>query len=1041
MKFKKAYLYSAIALLLVATSLFFTIYGNNGKAYNYAKQDLSKYVSGLVYENIDISGVKLSEVTEIDVHAKIAALLKAAATKNNSNKLPSVSTGKNTINMYDIAVLNYYGVIVEDGVETIITVGSLMNPNSGVDFQIGATAEANLLFKDKDLNQKFSDSLINKISGMDFSYNTITSGYLHANDIIYISYTADGAEKETANVRVDLSKGEAAINQEYGEGFYAKLLETPITKKLTSTTTSELKFGEKKYSTLAINWAARTTLLTNSVAGFVEGDVVYATVDRKDANGTISYVIRMTVGANQAVVAYDAYNLTKGEKYTGDNNQAKLEDAVLNAIAKSVLNGTGQITHEATEVVGGQWEAGKEYYVHVEDQYVEVTDKTAAPKSDVQYYTYDYVKTAKPLTAFSANKTYYTLNDGTYTAVEAGTTPNAETQYYTKEYVKTAKPLSSWADGTTYYTFSAAHYEKVDTTVVTAPVEGTTYYSSLGAEFKYNVTSVVRETLRDGDKVKDAEAPIEITFEYPADSTEKSADGKIELNGKTVIYRVFVTGVRDIATTYTNISAISGGFDSHDASRLKAIKSALDSYNSTLSSMKTLFKKEDLVNTYVDALKAYRADASDANKAPYEAAYNALVAEALKDSKGADVTEASKKENLKKFEDAYDAMLRTMAVYYGDVIAEGIVEADKAHTEALEALKAFFGEANVETVNAYIDALKAYKADADNNDKKAAWEAAKAALIAVALESDEEAKTQKVTTYEAEYAAYLETVLRSYNDLEQGVAVSKAIIAAKEALEAAFVKEGDTEAEDIVHAYFDAWLAYKASSTDANKTSYENALNAMVALEVEGKDEAAKKALATAYETAYGNLEAAVKKHAVAVVTAWLDEEAYDVLLADAEDDLTTEYKNNYINEVAKLLWETILNNTKVVKYPSKAVRLAVEDQMDSYKQTYYTTKTEYEKYKSFKDYLKNGAFKDVDDYEAAIEEDAKEMVKEHMVVFHLADMLEIDVSEKAITEDYNYASMYVSYPEQTQTAFAFDQIMIKLMDEVYASKMATPRK
>ena len=59
-------------------------------------------------------------------------------------------------------------------------------------------------------------------------------------------------------------------------------------------------------------------------------------------------------------------------------------------------------------------------------------------------------------------------------------------------------------------------------------------------------------------------------------------------------------------------------------------------------------------------------------------------------------------------------------------------------------------------------------------------------------------------------------------------------------------------------------------------------------------------------------------------------------------------------------------------------------------------------------------------------------MVKEHMVIFHLADMLDIDVSEKKITEDYNYASMYVSYPEQTQTAFAFDQIMIELMDEVY---------
>ena len=160
MKVKKAFWISAIAVLLVATSLFFTIFGNNGKAYNYAKKDLSKFVEGLVYENINIDGIEWEQIAEdkSDVHAKIAALLKAAVMKKNNNKLPVATKG--TIDMYDIAVFNYYGVYNDGEKDVIFTAGSTMSPALPNDFQIGATAEANKLFAE-DLNKLYNDALIN----------------------------------------------------------------------------------------------------------------------------------------------------------------------------------------------------------------------------------------------------------------------------------------------------------------------------------------------------------------------------------------------------------------------------------------------------------------------------------------------------------------------------------------------------------------------------------------------------------------------------------------------------------------------------------------------------------------------------------------------------------------------------------------------------------------------------------------------------------------------------------------------------------------
>ena len=983
MKVKKAFWISAIAVLLVATSLFFTIFGNNGKAYNYAKKDLSKFVEGLVYENINIDGIEWEQIAEdkSDVHAKIAALLKAAVMKKNNNKLPA--TTKGTIDMYDIAVFNYYGVYNDGEKDVIFTAGSTMSPALPNDFQIGATAEANKLFAE-DLNKLFNDALINK-NVVDYSYNTQTTGYLHANDVIFISYTttAEGAT-EQPNVRINLADGKDAIDAIYGAGFYDKLMATPIGQKQKATTEKPLTFGEKGYSTLTINWAVRDTF-NKSSASFVENDVIFAIVTYKDANSKTEFALRIVKGADNNTFTCEAYNLTRGEAVLSDST-TKVPDEVVKRICASVIGGSGSVSYApvADEDIAAAWGTG-DHYEYLEDTYVKVDQtQVTEPKKDVNYYTYD-----------SENS----------------------------KYVKCAADLTAWAENTDYYTLTKAHYEKVDKEEVTAPVAGTKYYVFLG-EYSYTVKNVVRPGADEAD-VKAAFKGLEIAYTYAEDATDKAQDGT-ELKGKNVTFHVFPVNVREIKTTYANISSITGGFDSLDAKRLVAIKTALNTYDTTLKAVNDLFSNKDLVDAYVAAFKAYRADDADANKTAYETAHAALVALEIKDK-----TEQNKKDTLKKFEDAYDALQSTVAVYYSGQVAEGIVAAEKAYEEALAALNAFFGEANAAVVTAYVDALKALKADADNEEKKTAYETAHAALVAVAVEGKEEAdKTAAVDAFDAAYVALREEATRSYSDMDKAIEVSKAIVAAKEALSVF----GD---EDLVDAYISAWLTHKASATDANKTAYENARDALVALEVEGKDEAAKKALCQAYEDAYVAVEGLVKSASIHVVDAWLDVEAFDVLLVDAEDDLEAEYKNDYINGVVELLWDTMLENVKV-ELPGRAVRLAYNDQMDTYKQTYYTSK--YKNHDSFKAYMRDEAFKDVDDWKAAVKEDAEEMVKEHLVVFYLAQVLDIDVSEKAITQDDAYAYSYMSLPEQTQTAYAFDKAMSHLLDVVYKDALKTPR-
>ena len=974
MKVKKAYLYSAIAILLVATSVFFTIFGNNGKAYNYAKKDLSKYVSGLVYEGINIDGVEWEQIAadKSDVHAKIAALLKAAAMKNNNNTLPS--TTKGTINAYDIAVFNYYGVYTDDqGKEVIFTAGSTMDPSVANDFQIHATAAANKLFGEE-LNKLFNEALINK-NVVDFSYNTQTSGYLHEKDVVYISYTttASGAT-EQPNVRINLADGKDAIDAEYGEGFYDKLMATPIGQTLKATTEKPLKFGEKDYSTLKIRWAVRDTF-SKASASFVDGDVIFAIVTFKDANSKVEYAVKVVKGDEANAVVY---NVTRGE-VVGADSTTKLDRAVIDKICASVINGSGTVEYAPATDAAAKWNEG-DHYKWVKEVYnlVDQTEVTA-PKSDVTYYTQDK---------------------------DSG------------EYVKCAANLTAWAEDTAYYTLTTAHYEKVDKTK-DAYEEGTNYFVSIGAH-TYNVKSVVRENA-DAADIKEAFKGIEISYKYADDATDKAQDGT-ELKGKDVVFHVFVTGVRDIKTDYTTISAISGGFDSLDAKRLVAIKTALTSYDSALKAVNDLFgtDNKEAVEAYVAAFKAYRADDSDANKTAYETAHAALVALEISGK-----TEQNKKDALTKFETAYDTLQRTVAVYYAEKVAADINKADKAYGEALAALNTLVGEENAALVEAYIAALAAYRADSEN--KKADYDAAKDAIAALAIEGTDAA----LSAFETAYDELHSVVLASYTNLENAVAVSNAIVAVKEALDVF----GD---EDLVDAYISAWLTHKSTDGDTNKTAYENAYNALVALEVEGKDEAAKKALLKAYEDAYVALEKEAKASSIHVVDDWMSNEAFEVLLVDAEDDLKAEYKNNYINGVVEVLWEEILKGV-TVELPKKAVRLAVKDQMDSYKQTYYTSK--YKNHDSFKAYMKDEAFKGEADWEAALRADAEEMVKEHLVIFYLADVLGIDVSEKAITEDDVYAYNYMYLPEQTQTAFAFDKSFSHLLDEVYVDMLKTPRE
>ncbi|MBO5788528.1 MAG: hypothetical protein J6R42_01125, partial [Clostridia bacterium] len=577
MKIKKSYLYSAIALLLVGAAVFFAIFGNNGNVYNYEKKNLGKYLSGMHYADIDISGVVFEQVNDENLmHYTAKQWLEVIGNKNPKDDI---------IAKYGLVNLLYWGVV--DG--EIFTPGALMNPLSPTKVQMNS---------DNKLAELFAE-LLEKDTA-DYHYNFVVSGYLHADDTIYVNLLmADGSKKE--NVKIELSQGKDAVDAEYGVGFYDALLEQPI-----GMPTQTKTFGEgenaKQYTAIMVNWATRNSLdigpnspLKDVVTGQdsegkdikglwevnPETDTLYVTITTKsqeNAQSIITYVARIT-GKGAGAVDFDVYNQTK--------NQAGGIDVAL-----------------IQYIFGGRVNASE-----LKVQYIE----------------------QKGLTEFAEGKSYVTY-DAEYTAVAADAKFNDKTEYFIKNgdvYVS-AGDIDAFEDGVAYFT-CAYKYNPV---AADAQFDASkTYYLNLGQEYQYTVDRVVRTGTENNPQIESA-TYLEISKEYPADSQETVGDN-ISVAGKTVTYYVIPVSVAnvDFSSFDTSYGALKTVFNTEDAAKLKAIDAAVAAYESAITALKKDASSDEkiLIDAYVNAFEAYKVNPSDtALKDAYDAARAAAITEANK---------------------------------------------------------------------------------------------------------------------------------------------------------------------------------------------------------------------------------------------------------------------------------------------------------------------------------------------------------------------------------------------------------------------------
>lgn len=547
--------------------------------------------------------------------------------------------------------------------------------------------------------------------------------------------------------------------------------------------------------------------------------------------------------------------------------------------------------------------------------------------------------------------------------------------------------------GKDYYTKSESTYTKAEG--LEAFVEGTTYYESLGQEYTYTIDNVVREGANNaGFKVMDA-----ITYTYEDDATVKAEDGT-ELKGKEVTF--YVVPVSFVEVPY-------------DAKTIAALKDEqVDSIFAASSAASIFGNLKDYTEKYAEAVEHLEEELKKAG-VDYAETLSAYIA-AVKEFCESNEEDADAKE-VKKLHKKLNKLLKK-----GDLDKEKREE----HISA------------VETNYTY------------------------AALYAKSyVKSFEEDKAITEETVFANLEAYVEKVAKVRPELlaEEALAIADLLAAyekAEKTLDDAVAASFDKE----LKAYVDAMKAYVADNAEANKTAKDSALEALLAT-AEDKRVANKKnaeAAEAAYKAYYDALKTYVEKDTEAVladvlanVNDYLTGKLMQPLWDSAREAKEEELYNDYYNDVAKAIWDSIFANAQV-KLPRKAVRIAYNEAYDALQYKYYTatsTTIDKTKYPTFKKYLV-GTYGE--DYKADLKKEAENYVKEQLLVYYVAEKIEaVPSKSKDFEESYMFYlynstsySMYVQYASmiesfgrtaemmyaQLRVTYAFDSMMQTLLGE-----------
>ena len=259
-----------ISLILVVAMAFLTL---TGCAYNYAKDDMSKYATlnieefysalqALNFTDADFGTNE--EQRQVKVQDAIAqAILKVTDTADKKYA--------GTLNKYDALYFAYYAVDADSLKPDNAFFAGKMNETTLTNVQLGLS---NL----EGLNKAISDKILELgIDIKDYIYSTSSASVVGDKDVVSVSYVRvdkDGKETTVSNEYFVVSTGEASANKEFAKELIGKTVGVTLDEfKVTETVGESKEPVEYTYKNVKVE----SIVKDNSVQNVEDGDIVNVT--------------------------------------------------------------------------------------------------------------------------------------------------------------------------------------------------------------------------------------------------------------------------------------------------------------------------------------------------------------------------------------------------------------------------------------------------------------------------------------------------------------------------------------------------------------------------------------------------------------------------------------------------------------------------------------------------------------------------------------------------------------------------------------------
>lgn len=145
-----------------------------------------------------------------------------------------------------------------------------------------------------------------------------------------------------------------------------------------------------------------------------------------------------------------------------------------------------------------------------------------------------------------------------------------------------------------------------------------------------------------------------------------------------------------------------------------------------------------------------------------------------------------------------------------------------------------------------------------------------------------------------------------------------------------------------------------------------------------------------------------------------------DEYKAEVKKQLEEDAQRNYEDSLGASVWQKVLDNTEVTKYPEDKVKEMVDGVIEQYKTAAEAEGMEYE------DMIEQQNNVSVEDFEAQVEEAAKSSLKQSMALEAIADKEKIEVDDDTYKEQLDYMVDAYGFESAEDLEAAVDEEYLK---------------